>query len=66
MFVSKKENLMRQCMFSGSCHPDRQKRKEVVKDHLYLLSRKLKHIIRLEKIGKRLMEIMKNKSFLKN
>lgn len=42
---------MCQCMFSGSCHPDRQKRKDVVKDHLYLLSRKqLKHIIRLEKL----------------
>lgn len=38
-------------MFSGSCHPDRSKRKGVVKDHLYSLSRKqLEHIIRLEKL----------------
>ena len=39
-----------QCRYGGSAHPDRRKRKEVVKDHLYLLSRKqLKHIIKLEK-----------------
>lgn len=49
--ICKYKISMCQCMFSGSCHPDRSKRKEVVKDHLYLLSRKqLKHIIRLEKL----------------
>lgn len=39
-----------QCMFGGSAHPNRNKRKEVVKDHLYLLSEvQLRHIIKLEK-----------------
>ena len=39
-----------QCRFGGSCHPDRSKRKEVVKDHLYLLTKKqIKHLIALEK-----------------
>lgn len=39
-----------QCRFAGNAHPDREKRKQVVKDHLYLLSHKqLKHIIELEK-----------------
>lgn len=38
-----------QCVFSGSAHPDRSKRKDVVKDHLYLLSpTQLKHLIELE------------------
>lgn len=38
-----------QCVFSGSAHPDRSKRKRVVKDHLYLLSpTQLKHVIELE------------------
>lgn len=38
-----------QCTFGGSAHPDRSKRKEVVKDHLYLFSdEQVKHIIRLE------------------
>lgn len=27
-----------QCRYSGSAHPDRSKRREVVQDHLYLLS----------------------------
>ena len=27
-----------QCRYGGSCHPDRSKRREVVVDHLYLLS----------------------------
>lgn len=27
-----------QCHYSGSAHPDRSKRREVVQDHLYLLS----------------------------
>lgn len=38
-----------QCMFGGSAHPDRSKRKEVVKDHLYLLTdEQIKHVIELE------------------
>lgn len=38
-----------QCVFGGSAHPDRSKRKDVVKDHLYLLSpTQLKHLIELE------------------
>lgn len=39
-----------QCRYGGSAHPDRRKRMEVVKDHLYLLSRKqLNHIVKLQK-----------------
>lgn len=41
---------MCQCRFAGSAHPNREKAKEVVKDHLYLLSKKqLKHVIKLER-----------------
>lgn len=39
-----------QCRFSGSAHPDREKRQRVVFDHLYLLSHKqLKHVLGLQK-----------------
>lgn len=39
-----------QCPFGGSAHPDRSKRREVVLDHLYLLSEEqLRHVIRLER-----------------
>lgn len=39
-----------QCRFSGSAHPDRDKRMTVVLDHLYLLSEsQLVHIIELER-----------------
>ena len=39
-----------QCLFGGSCHPNRDKEREVVLHHLYLLNDKqLKHIINLEK-----------------
>lgn len=39
-----------QCRFGGSAHPDRSKRKGVVKDHLYLFSDKqVRHIIELER-----------------
>lgn len=39
-----------QCRFGGSAHPDRNKEREVVLDHLYLLSkRQIKHIINLQK-----------------
>ena len=39
-----------QCRFAGSAHPDRTKRRKVVLDHLYLLSKsQLMHIIELER-----------------
>lgn len=39
-----------QCRFSGSAHPDRSKRRQVVLDHLYLFSsEQIQHIIELEK-----------------
>lgn len=39
-----------QCLYSGSCHPDRSKREEVVLHNLYLLSQEqLKHIISVQK-----------------
>lgn len=39
-----------QCLFYGRAHPDREKRKAVVKDHLYLLSKdQLEHVLFLEK-----------------
>ena len=39
-----------QCRFGGSAHPDRSKRREVVLDHLHLLSkRQIKHIINLQR-----------------
>ncbi len=39
-----------QCRYGGSAHPDRYKNREVVLDHLYLLSkRQLKHVIELTK-----------------
>ena len=46
-----KYNISRcQCMFGGSCHPNRSKRCEVVIDHLYLLSPKqIEHIITLQR-----------------
>ena len=38
-----------QCLVAGNAHPDREKRKQVVKDHLYLLSNaQLDHLIKLE------------------
>ena len=39
-----------QCLYGGSCHPDRSRRKRVVFDHLYLLSEEqLHHIVDLER-----------------
>lgn len=39
-----------QCIFTGNAHPNREKRKSVVKDHLYLLSKdQLEHVLFLEK-----------------
>lgn len=39
-----------QCRFGGSAHPNRSKRKEVVKDHLYLFTEEqVSHIINLER-----------------
>ena len=38
-----------QCYFGGSGHPDRQKRRDVVQDHLYLLNaEQLAHLIKLQ------------------
>lgn len=38
-----------QCLFEGNAHPDRNKEREVVLDHLYLLSEaQLRHVIKLE------------------
>ena len=39
-----------QCFYSGSCHPDRSKREEVVLHHLYLLTpEQIDHIKTLQK-----------------
>lgn len=39
-----------QCRFCGGAHPDRDKRRKVVLDHLYLLSEtQLTHVIELER-----------------
>ena len=39
-----------QCLYSGSCHPDRSKREEVVLHHLYLLTpEQIDHIKTLQK-----------------
>lgn len=38
-----------QCIYAGSCHPDRSKREDVVLHHLYLLNeRQLRHVINLQ------------------
>ena len=38
-----------QCNYSGSCHPDRSKRRQVVLDHLYLLSQEqINHLQRVQ------------------
>lgn len=48
--ICKYDISMCQCMFGGSCHPDRSKRRTVVIDHLYLLSPKqIEHIINLQR-----------------
>lgn len=40
-----------QCRFGGSAHPDRYRVREVVLEHLYLLSEEqLRHIIDLERL----------------
>lgn len=42
-----------QCLFSGSAHPDRSKRKEVVFDHLYLFQdEQVAHLINLQRSWK--------------
>ncbi len=39
-----------QCLYSGSCHPDRSKREEVVLHHLYLLTpEQIDHLKTLQK-----------------
>lgn len=38
-----------QCRYSGSAHPDRSKRREVVQDHLYLLSNEqIEHLKKMQ------------------
>lgn len=38
-----------QCLVAGNAHPEREKRKQVVKDHLYLLSEaQIRHLANLE------------------
>lgn len=42
-----------QCRFGGSAHPDRSKRQDVVRDHLYLFSdEQVRHIIEIERFWK--------------
>ena len=39
-----------QCLFGGSAHPDRNKERDVVQDHLYLLSyKRLMHHLELKR-----------------
>ena len=38
-----------QCLFGGSAHPDRSKRREVVLHHLYLFSKRQINIVKLER-----------------
>lgn len=39
-----------QCRFAGSAHPDRYKKRQVVLDHLYLLTPdQLNHVIKIER-----------------
>lgn len=46
-----------QCLYSGSCHPDRSKREEVVLHHLYLLTpEQIEHIKTLQKAQKECYE----------
>ena len=38
-----------QCMYGGSSHPDRDKNRDVVFDHLYLLTTsQLRHVVNLQ------------------
>ncbi len=40
-----------QCRFAGNAHPDRNKRRRVVLDHLYLLSKsQMRHVVKLERL----------------
>lgn len=40
-----------QCIYCGSAHPDRCRRKRIVKDHLELLSMKqISHLVALEEL----------------
>ena len=41
---------MCQCLFAGNAHPDRDKEREVVQDHLYLLTdEQITHLKKLQK-----------------
>ena len=58
-----------QCRYGGSAHPDRSKKREVVLDHLYLLSEEqLRHIIRFHSIILSLSKkfFKKSQTFFKN
>ncbi len=55
-----------QCRFGGSAHPDRSKRREVVLDHLHLLSkRQIKHIVKLQRKNKNPCKFAKFKGAIK-
>lgn len=65
--ICKYDISMCQCMFGGSAHPDRSKIREVVIDHLYLLSPKqIEHIINLQRRWQTLMVMTRKTEFLKN
>lgn len=39
-----------QCRFAGSCHPNRDKRRQFVIDHLYFFSEEqVKHVVELQR-----------------
>lgn len=55
-----------QCLYSGSCHPDRSKREEVVLHHLYLLTpEQIEHIKTLQKAQKECYEDEEKRRILK-
>lgn len=57
---------MCQCLYGGSCHPDRNEEREVVLSHLHLLSKtQLRHIINLEKYWSTSYEDEKRSKILK-
>ena len=55
-----------QCLYSGSCHPDRSKREEVVRHHLYLLTpEQIDHIKTLQRAQKESYEDDEKNKILK-
>lgn len=58
---------MCQCLFAGDCHPDRTKIREVVLDHLYLLTdEQIKHVQYLERYWKYPILMRKRKLLSEN